>query len=213
MQTNKIAYLQAMGIQTWQLKHAIETTDDSSGWDNLRLSVESCTACALSKGRTQTVFGVGAKDAEVMVIGEAPGFYEDQKGEPFVGQAGQLLTAMLAAIGLTREQVFITNVLKCRTPDNRDPHPEEISQCTPFLEQQIALIKPKVLLALGKIPAHYLLKETAPMSALRGQIHHYQNIPLIVTYHPAYLLRMPKEKKKAFEDLLSINRLLKTIPN
>ncbi len=208
MQTNKLTYLEAMGIQTWQLKNHTQPVDNSTNWECLRQTVKGCTKCALAQSRTQTVFGVGSEQAELMVIGEAPGFNEDQQGEPFVGRAGQLLTAMLRAVGFSRNQVFIANVIKCRPPNNRDPLPEEIAQCTPFLEEQIALVKPKVLLAVGKVAAHHLLKQTTSMAALRNQVHQYQDIPLVVTYHPAYLLRSPKEKRKAFEDLQRMCTLL-----
>jgi DNA polymerase len=145
-----------------------------------------------------------------MIIGEAPGFYEDQQGEPFIGRAGQLLTTMIKAIGYNRSQVYIANILKCRPPNNRDPQPEEAHLCASFLNRQIELIQPKVLLAVGKIAAHYLLKSKATIETLRGKIHYYSNakIPLIVTYHPAYLLRNPIDKKKAFLDLQFTQRTL-----
>src|SRR5579872_3573723 len=145
----KLAYLKAMDIQAWQLKTAADAViSNDSDWEALRQAVVSCTACGLDKTRTQTVFGVGNVNAELMIIGEAPGFYEDQKGEPFVGRAGQLLNAMLESIGLNRESIYIANILKCRPPENRDPLPEEVAQCTPFLVKQIALIRPKVILAV-----------------------------------------------------------------
>ncbi len=157
-----------------------------------------CHACGLEKGRTQTVFGIGNRQANLMIIGEAPGFYEDQQGEPFVGRAGQLLNAMLAAIGLSRESVYIANILKCRPPNNRDPLPDEVALCTPFLQKQIALIKPQLLLAVGRIAAHYLLETKTSLNQLRGKIHSYGQFdtPLIITYHPAYLLRNPADKAK-----------------
>lgn len=195
--TMQKTYLDAMGIQTWQLK----TQPVSSTWENLRSTVVHCMACSLHQTRTQTVFGVGDPTAQLMIIGEAPGFYEDKQGEPFVGRAGQLLNEMLASIGLNRNTVYIANVLKCRPPNNRDPLPEEVQQCTGFLNQQIALVKPALLLALGRIAGHYLLKTTQSMGQLRGKLHYYQDIPLIITYHPAYLLRTPVDKGKAFQDL------------
>jgi len=203
---NRLDYLHAMGIQTWQLKNQPVTmpacpSASTEEWTTLRQAVANCTACGLDKTRTQTVFGVGNTNAELMVIGEAPGFNEDEQGEPFVGRAGQLLTSMLEAIGFDRETVYIANILKCRPPNNRDPQPEEVNLCTPFLRQQIALIKPKLLLAVGRIAAHYLLDTKTALSQLRRQIHHYENIPLIITYHPAYLLRTPKDKSKAYQDL------------
>ncbi len=193
-----VDYLKIMGIQSWQLRQSQSPHEDL---DSLRMNIAQCVACGLHQGRTQTVFGVGNPQAKLMLIGEAPGFYEDQKGEPFVGRAGQLLNSMLQAIGLSRDDVFIANVLKCRPPNNRDPLPEEVARCTPFLEKQIALIKPTLLLALGRIAAHYLLNNKAPLNQLRGKIHSFKETPLIVTYHPAYLLRNPSDKSKAFQDL------------
>ena len=173
-------------------------------WGALRERVAGCTACAeLCKTRTQTVFGVGNTRAEWLVIGEAPGAEEDRQGEPFVGRAGQLLNAMLLAIGLPRETVFIANILKCRPPGNRDPKPEEVSRCLPYLSNQIALLKPKIMLAVGRIAAQNLLATDAPLARLRGKLHHFgeANTPLVITYHPAYLLRTPSDKRKAWEDL------------
>jgi DNA polymerase len=172
-------------------------------WSGLREQVAACAACDLCKTRTQTVFGVGNQQAEWLVIGEAPGAEEDRQGEPFVGRAGQLLNAMLLAIGLPRETVFIANVLKCRPPGNRDPKPEEVARCLPFLEQQIALLRPRMLLAVGRIAAQNLLATDAPLARLRGKLHHFgdAHTPLVVTYHPAYLLRTPSDKRKAWEDL------------
>ena len=218
MDAVKLRYLNAMGIQAWQLKSppapvapsCQQTVAPSADWDSLRLAVAACTACGLDKTRKQTVFGVGNPLADIMFIGEAPGASEDEQGEPFVGRAGQLLTAMLEAIGLSRPTVYIANILKCRPPGNRDPHVEEVNLCTPFLTKQIALIQPKLLVAVGRIAAHYLLETKAPLSQLRGKLHTYGslNTPLIVTYHPAYLLRSPKEKSKAYVDLQLICRTL-----
>lgn len=205
-------YLTALGIQRWQLKTANPSSplSDSTEWETLRTAVASCTACGLDKTRTQTVFGVGNRAAELMIVGEAPGFYEDQKGEPFVGKAGQLLNAMLESIGLDRSQVYIANILKCRPPNNRDPQAEEVALCTPFLAKQIALIQPKLLLALGRIAGHFLLETKTSLAQLRGKIHAYgaQKTPLLVTYHPAYLLRTPSDKGKAFQDLQMAWRML-----
>jgi uracil-DNA glycosylase len=172
-------------------------------WGPLRERVAACTACELCKTRTQTVFGVGDLRAEWLVIGEAPGAEEDRQGEPFVGRAGQLLNAMLAAIGLPRETVFIANILKCRPPGNRDPRPEEVARCLPYLHAQIALLKPKVILVVGRIAAQTLLATDAPLARLRGKLHHFgaAHTPLVITYHPAYLLRTPSDKRKAWEDL------------
>ncbi len=174
-----------------------------SDWGELRERVAACTACDLCKTRTQTVFGVGNTRADWLVIGEAPGAEEDRQGEPFVGRAGQLLNAMLLAIGLPRETVFIANILKCRPPGNRDPKPEEVSRCLPFLSAQIALLQPKIILVVGRIAAQTLLATDVPLSRLRGKLHHFgeANTPMVVTYHPAYLLRTPADKRKAWDDL------------
>ncbi|HEX3395543.1 MAG TPA: uracil-DNA glycosylase [Steroidobacteraceae bacterium] len=172
-------------------------------WAELQARVAACTRCALSATRTQTVFGVGNPHADWLIVGEAPGAEEDRKGEPFVGRAGQLLNSMLHAIGLAREQVYIANVLKCRPPGNRDPAPTEAAECLPYLERQIALLKPKIMLAVGRIAAQNLLRTDKTLGALRQQVHHFglSKVPLVVTYHPAYLLRTPTEKRKAWEDL------------
>jgi DNA polymerase len=172
-------------------------------WATLRERVAGCTACDLCKTRTQTVFGVGNTRAEWLVIGEAPGAEEDRQGEPFVGRAGQLLNAMLLAIGLPRETVFIANILKCRPPGNRDPKPEEVARCLPFLHAQIALLEPKIILVVGRIAAQTLLETDVPLARLRGKLHRFgdANTPLVITYHPAYLLRTPADKRKAWEDL------------
>jgi len=172
-------------------------------WQALRSKVAACTLCTLHTTRTQTVFGVGNPNAEWLVIGEAPGAEEDARGEPFVGRAGGLLNSMLKAIGLEREQVFIANILKCRPPGNRDPKPEEAAHCRPYLERQIALIRPKIILAVGRIAAQNLLATETPIGRLRGRVHSFgaARTPLVVTYHPAYLLRSPGEKRKAWADL------------
>lgn len=171
-------------------------------WSQLKAQVDKCTRCPeLVASRTQTVFGVGNRQAEWMVIGEAPGADEDQEGEPFVGRAGQLLNEMLRAIGHPRETVYIANVLKSRPPNNRDPKPEEVAHCEPYLKRQIQLIKPHIILAVGRISAQNLLKTDTPIGKLRGQVHTYEGIPLVVTYHPAYLLRSPLEKRKTWDDL------------
>ena len=178
-------------------------------WPDLIAEVQQCTACSLCQTRTQTVFGVGHRQADWLVIGEAPGADEDQQGEPFVGRAGRLLTPMLQAVGLQREQVFIANILKCRPPENRDPTPTEASHCRPFLERQIALIQPRIILAVGRIAAQNLLNTETPIGKLRGQVHHWgpARIPLVVTYHPAYLLRSPREKRKTWDDLRLARRI------
>lgn len=179
------------------------TREAGADWDELRSRVAACTRCSLSSTRTQTVFGVGNPHADWLIVGEAPGAEEDRRGEPFVGRAGQLLNSMLHAIGLAREQVYIANVLKCRPPGNRDPSPIEAAECLPYLERQIALLKPKIMLAVGRIAAQNLLRTDKTLGALRQQVHRFglSDVPLVVTYHPAYLLRTPTEKRKAWEDL------------
>ena len=172
-------------------------------WQSLAQEVIDCTKCILHKTRTQTVFGVGDKQAQWMFIGEAPGLDEDRKGEPFVGRAGQLLTKMLKAIGFERSEVYIANVIKCRPPDNRNPRLEEIVQCLSYLHRQIQLVQPEIIVLLGGVAATSLLKEQTSVSRLRGQIHRIAitEVPVIVTYHPAYLLRSPHQKAATWEDL------------
>jgi DNA polymerase len=172
-------------------------------WEPLRERVSVCTRCELCRTRTHTVFGVGSQTAEWLIVGEAPGAEEDARGEPFVGRAGGLLNSMLRAIGLEREQVYIANVLKCRPPANRDPSPREVAECLPYLHRQVALLKPRIMLVVGRIAAQNLLQTDAPLARLRGQAHAFgaARVPLVVTYHPAYLLRTPSEKRKAWADL------------
>lgn len=179
-------------------------------WAALENAVAECRACGLCETRTQTVFGVGDRHAELMIVGEAPGADEDRAGEPFVGRAGQLLTRMLAAIGFAREQVYIANVLKCRPPGNRDPKPEEALSCEPFLLRQMALIRPKLILSVGRVSAQHLLRTETSVGRLRGRWLDFGElgIPLRVTYHPAYLLRSPEQKAKAWEDLTEVRRRL-----
>ncbi|TCT22006.1 DNA polymerase [Thiobaca trueperi] len=186
--------------------NAIERMD----WETLEATVTGCRACGLCATRTRTVFGVGRRDADLMIIGEAPGADEDREGEPFVGRAGQLLTRMLAAIGFSREQVYIANVLKCRPPGNRDPHADEVLHCEGYLLRQVALVQPRVILAAGRIAAQQLLKTDVTVGRLRGRWFSFgpSAIPLRVTYHPAYLLRSPDQKAKAWEDLTRIRRRL-----
>lgn len=169
----------------------------------LQMQVRACQVCELHKTRKQTVFGKGYHKADWLIIGEAPGADEDREGEPFVGRAGQLLTQMLRAIGLAREEVFIANILKCRPPNNRDPKKEEVQACNAYLHRQIELLEPKIVLALGRIAAQSLMNSDVPIGKMRGKLYNLEanNIPLVVTYHPAYLLRSPKEKRKVWEDL------------
>src|SRR5882724_1986357 len=175
---------------------------ESLNWVELKQRVGACTACRLRAGCKQTVFGVGDEKADWLFVGEGPGADEDAQGEPFVGQAGKLLDSMLMSIKLKRgSNVYIANIVKCRPPGNRVPAADEIAQCLPYLQRQIELIQPKLIVALGKTAATALLGKEATLASLRGKVHHYQTIPLIVTYHPAYLLRSPLEKMKAWQDL------------
>ena len=203
--------LKELGISpVWRLKQTQslpQTTDRRErimrmDWAELKQSILTCTACALHKSRTQGVVGVGDQQAEWLLVGEAPGAEEDAQGEPFVGQAGKLLDAMLASINLKRgNNVYIANVLKSRPPGNRNPAPDEVAACLPYLERQIQLIQPKLILAMGRFAVQCLLNTDEAISKLRGRVHQYQGISLVVTYHPAYLLRNLPDKAKAWEDL------------
>jgi len=220
-------YLDAMGISQWNLREGaedepghLEVTDnpreqglETVDWAALQAQVSACTRCDLHKTRTQTVFGVGDQQADVLIIGEAPGADEDQQGEPFVGRAGQLLNEMLLAAGYQRSDVYIANVLKCRPPGNRNPRPEEMGCCQGWLRQQIEWIKPKLIIAVGGIAAHNLLQTEEAVGRLRGVTHCYgkQRIPLVVTYHPAYLLRSPLEKRKVWADLQFAQQLINSV--
>jgi DNA polymerase len=215
----RLEYLRAIGIDAWipragggrpaaqvvaEAPSAPSPAVSGGAWEALHAEVLHCTRCSLHAGRTQGVVGVGNPQADWMVIGEAPGAEEDRRGEPFVGRAGQLLDAMLRAIGLNRtENVYIANVLKSRPPNNRDPRPEEVAACLPYLRRQIELVRPRLLLAVGRIAAQNLLATEESLSRLRGRMHRFGelNTPLVVTYHPAYLLRNPADKRKAWEDL------------
>lgn len=223
-ESRRIAYLDALGIDVWRARGSGESNDcaaaadtsDSSAdieaasldWPKLRKTVAACTRCVLHRSRTQTVFGVGSETADWMVVGEAPGAEEDRRGEPFVGRAGKLLDEMLRAVGLDRGTVFIANILKCRPPGNRDPKAEEAESCRGYLDRQIALVQPKLILAVGRIAAQQLLGVDAPLGRLRGRPHRLAEIPVVVTYHPAYLLRSPNQKRKAWEDLCLARRVL-----
>lgn len=210
-------YLSAMGIDIWvprdvgSVPPVATTVIDgckSPDLESLAVAVAACTRCDLYQARTQTVFGVGDPHADWLIIGEAPGAEEDRRGEPFVGRAGSLLNAMLRAIGLSREQVYITNILKCRPPGNRDPRPEEVALCSSYLAAQVNMIAPRIILALGRIAAQNLLGLSTPIGKMRGQRYTYGEsaIPVVVTYHPAYLLRSPQEKRKTWQDLLLAKR-------
>lgn len=219
-QITRLQYLDAMGICVWQSRFVptytpslcesyedaempIEITQqiESDSWEKLREQVSTCQLCTLCTTRTQTVFGEGNINADWFFVGEAPGENEDLQGRPFVGEAGQLLTQMIRAMSLTREEVFIANILKCRPPHNRDPHVNEITHCRDYLRRQMALVKPKIIIAVGRIATQTLLETNTTIGKLRGQVHHVENTPLIAIYHPSYLLRSLTEKSKAWQDL------------
>ncbi len=204
------AYLQALGIDVWLPRDApgeivdrreAPAADGEPDWDALETLVSGCTRCPLAEGRTNTVFGVGDRNADWLIVGEAPGAEEDRLGEPFVGRAGKLLDEMLRALGQSRETVFIANILKCRPPHNRDPKQEEAAACRGYLDRQIALLRPRIILAVGRVAAQNLLGCQDPVGRMRGRVHAVNGIPLVVTYHPAYLLRSPSQKKKSWQDL------------
>jgi DNA polymerase len=208
------AYLRAMGIDVWLPRNEAEPESpvalapaDGMDWSELRDCVANCTRCELAQSRTNTVFGVGNPNADWLIIGEAPGAEEDRRGEPFVGRAGKLLDEMLRAIGQCRDSVFIANILKCRPPNNRDPKAEESAACRQYLERQIELVQPRIILAVGKIAAQNLLRSDEPVGRMRGRAHELGGIPLVVTYHPAYLLRSPSQKSKSWSDLCLATRL------
>lgn len=209
--------LAEMGIDVWV--SALPATGAAvvpagTGWQALQTEVSVCRDCALAETRTQTVFGVGDPGADWMLIGEAPGAEEDRRGEPFVGRAGQLLNEMLKAVGLAREKVFIANILKCRPPANRDPKPAEIAACAGHLRRQIEFVQPRLILAVGRIAAQSLLQTTTPVGRLRGRVHDYgaAGLPLVVTYHPAYLLRSPGQKRRAWDDLCLARATVAAVP-
>lgn len=216
------AYLEALGIDLWLPRDeadpelpadsATGSPDEPLDWEALRSAVAGCTRCSLCESRTQTVFGVGDTDADWMIIGEAPGAEEDRRGEPFVGRAGKLLDEMLRAVGQGRDVAFIANILKCRPPNNRDPRPEESTACRQYLDRQIELVRPKIILAVGRIAAQLLLDTDAPVGRLRGTVHRLDATPLVVTYHPAYLLRSPAQKRKAWDDLCLARRVAGELP-
>lgn len=184
---------------------------DRSELESLRQVVSGCVKCPLHRGRTQTVFGEGSPTAKLLFVGEAPGMEEDRQGRPFVGQAGKLLTKIIEAIGLTREEVYIANVLKCRPPGNRAPLPEEVHLCSPYLAKQIELIRPRVICTLGKYATYVLVRKEEPISTLRGHFYDYQGIPIMPTFHPAYLLRNPSAKRIVWEDMKKIKTVLEKI--
>lgn len=210
-QTQEITQSQQFPVEV-TIGQTPQSTIQQMDWDQLKSKVAQCQACPLSQTRTHTVFGVGDEHADWLYVGEGPGATEDEMGEPFVGQAGKLLDNMLAAIDLNRgHQVYITNIVKCRPPNNQIPNSREANQCKPYLARQIELIKPKIIVALGKVAAQNLLGREDSISSLRGIIHDYSGIPLIVTYHPAYLLRSLPEKAKAWEDLCFAKAVLQSL--
>lgn len=226
--TRRREYLDALGIEVWRLRGAAESgaeappraepacgaaaeeAGSARDWDGLRSRVAACTQCELHKTRTQTVFGVGHLDADWMVVGEAPGAEEDRRGEPFVGRAGKLLDEMLRAVGLDRGSVFIANILKCRPPNNRDPSAAEAAACRGYLDRQVEWVNPKIILAVGRVAAQQLLDSDMPVGRMRGSVYRLgaADVPVVVTYHPAYLLRSPSQKRKVWQDLCLARRTL-----
>lgn len=204
-QSLKNYYLNALGIEPWELQNQ---QNNIKKLFSLEQKVKACSLCSLSQSRTNTVFSRGNAQSSILIIGEAPGFYEDKAGEPFVGKAGQLLDLMLKSINLSQTDVYITNILKCRPPNNRDPSAEEISQCTPYLREQIQCINPKLMITLGRFSGSFLLGRTASVKELRRGLNYYDSIPFFATYHPAYLLRNPADKKLAYQDLLKIRQFI-----
>jgi DNA polymerase len=198
MEARRLEILDAMGVTAWVPRSRAPA---APGWEELAAAVRGCRLCALCETRTQTVFGTGSVQARLMVIGEAPGAEEDRQGEPFVGRAGMLLNSMLRAAGFERGEVYIANVNKCRPPNNRDPSQEESDRCLPYLRRQIELLNPQVILCVGRIAAQRLLGSEETIGRMRGRLHQLDGVPVVVTYHPAYLLRAPGEKRKSWADL------------
>lgn len=208
MEARQLEVLAALGVEALvprtgaaPARRPARAVPPGPDWDELEATVRDCRLCGLCETRTQTVFGTGDRKARLMVVGEAPGAEEDRQGEPFVGRAGLLLNAMLRAAGFERGEVMIVNVLKCRPPHNRDPTDEEAGRCLPYLRRQIELVAPDVILCVGRIAAQRLLGTDAPLGRLRGRVHDLDGVPVVVTYHPAYLLRAPGEKRKSWDDL------------
>ena len=220
LNSEQIDILRAMDIQVWRSRlapapaEAGASSEAPSDWEALAAAVSGCERCSLCTSRTQTVFGVGKRDADWMIIGEAPGADEDRQGEPFVGKAGQLLNEMLRAAGFDRGDVYIANILKCRPPKNRDPRPEEVASCADYLNRQIEMVAPRLILAVGRIAAQNLLHREEPVGRLRGEVHRLEpsGVPVVVTYHPAYLLRSPAQKRKAWADLCLARSVVATKP-
>ncbi len=227
----QLSYLNAMGVDVWERRGRLDAGPAAStvatptgpalpsapdtdvavlDWDSLQARVAECRLCRLCESRNTTVFGVGSRQAELLIIGEAPGAEEDRRGEPFVGRAGKLLDNMLLALGLDRKTAYIANILKCRPPGNRDPQPHEAEACMPYLRRQIGLLRPVVILALGRVAATNLLGNDRPLRALRAARHTFGDppVPVVVSYHPAYLLRNPADKRRAWQDLKTVRSLL-----
>lgn len=198
MEARRLEILDAMGVAAYVPRRRAPA---GPGWDELAAAVRNCRLCALCETRTQTVFGTGSVQARLMVIGEAPGAEEDRQGEPFVGRAGMLLNSMLRAAGFERGEVYIANSVKCRPPNNREPSHEETDRCLPYLRRQIALLNPQAILCVGRIAAQRLLGSEETIGRMRGRVHQLDGVPVVVTYHPAYLLRSPGEKRKSWADL------------
>lgn len=214
LETLRLSGVEEVFLAGVRREQSQKSSDPKKELLQLRENVIHCTRCEeLVRNRQSVVFGSGNPQAALVFVGEAPGAEEDRQGLPFVGPAGQLLTKMIEAIGLKREEVFIANVLKCRPPGNRTPQPQEIENCEPYLVRQLSLIQPKLICALGTFAARTLLKTGLPISSLRGQVHDYHSIPLLCTFHPAYLLRNPGEKRKSWEDLKRLRRLLDEVKN
>ncbi len=206
----QLTFFSESGVTHLDLREAeSEVPQPRISLTDVREDLGECTRCKLHGGRIHIVFGVGDPNADLMFVGEAPGADEDRRGEPFVGKAGQLLTKIIAAMGLSREQVYIANILKCRPPDNRDPQPDEVASCEPFLFKQIDAIRPMMIVALGKYAAQTLLRSTVPISRLRGRFFHYHGVPLMPTFHPAYLLHNPGGKREVWEDMQKVRDTLK----
>lgn len=207
-----VNYMQQLGVDELPLQVSPEalagTSSAQATLEQLEASVRDCTRCSLHQSRTQVVFGTGDPSADLVFVGEAPGEAEDRQGEPFVGPSGQLLTRIIEAIGLRREQVYILNIVKCRPPKNRDPHPDELAACRPILQAQLDCLKPRVVCALGRFAAQALLQTDESISRLRGRFHKLGEIPVMPTYHPAYLLRNPNEKRVVWQDMQAIQKVL-----
>lgn len=207
-----IEYLQEVGIKSLPVKQDRKSAPPAMTLEEIRGKLGDCSRCSLCRGRSNIVFGVGNPHADLMFIGEAPGKDEDIQGEPFVGRAGKLLTDIIRAMGMTRDDVYIANIIKCRPPENRNPTREEADTCIPFLMEQIAAIRPKIICTLGNVPAQTLLDTKQGITKLRGEFHDFMGVKLMPTFHPAYLLRSPREKAKVWEDMKKVMKELGMTP-